>query len=277
MVAYQLPPRGAQSLVYGGLCLPDAGAVAIESLSLESSEPVDCVVTRIPCIVCTSLHTQALSAEVPPADRTTIRGIPPRSDADLPLSSLRITTMPATRPNARRYDRRILETLRFFRAMTTHQAAALCGARRSIYDVLATLQREKRIRTYALDESLGAASVQVIQLARDTEDCTETDLQITEALLWSIEQGWRWTVRKPHSGVNMGELGIPVVPAEPGDRTAEDALNRIAELPDAEVVYVDPDREASNWVRREAARRLGKVIHVPPHFRNRKHPNELYI
>ena len=76
--------------------------------------------------------------------------------------------------------------------------------------------------------------------------------------------------------MNTGELWIPVVPAEPDDRTAEDALNRIAELPDVEVLYVDPDREASTWVRREAARRLGRVIHVPPHYRNRKHPNELY-
>ncbi len=184
--------------------------------------------------------------------------------------------MAETRPNARRYDRRILETLRFFKAMTTHQAAALCGARRSIYDVLATLQREKKIRTYALDESLGAASVQVIQLARDSEDCTEIHLQITEALLWSIEQGWRWAVRKPRSVVNTGELWIQVVLAEPDDRTAENALDRIAELPDVEVLYVDPDREASTWVQREAARRHRKVIHVPAHYRNRKHPNELY-
>lgn len=184
--------------------------------------------------------------------------------------------MTETRPNARRYDRRILETLRFFKAMTTHQAAALCGARRSIYDVLATLQREKQIRTYALDDSLGAASIQVVQLAADSEGCTELHLQVTDALLWAIEQSWRWTVRKPHSVVNTGELLIPVVVAEPEDMSAEDALNRIAELPDVEIVYVDPDREASNWVRREAARQLGKVVHVPPHYRHRKHPNELY-
>lgn len=68
-----------------------------------------------------------------------------------------------------------------------------------------------------------------------------------------------------------------MIAADPDDETAEDALRRIAELPDAEVVYVDPDREASNWVRCEAARRFGKVVHVPPHYRERKHPNQLYI
>lgn len=185
--------------------------------------------------------------------------------------------MNETRPNARRYDRRILETLRVFRGMTKHQAAAMCGVRRSIYDVLATLEREKKIRTYAHDPSLGAASIQIIQLASDQEDCSEIHLQVTEALLWTAEQGWRWTVRRPHSVVNTGELVIPVIPAELDDETAEDALRRIAELPDAEVVYVDPDSEASSWVRREAARRLGKVVHVPPHYRQRKHPNELYV
>jgi hypothetical protein len=185
--------------------------------------------------------------------------------------------MTETRPNARRYDRRILETLRFFRAMTKHQAAALCGVRRSIYDVLATLERERKIRSYPLDDSVGAASIQVIQLASDHDYCSEIHLQGTEALLWATEQGWRWTVRRPHSVVNTGEFVIPVIPAEPDDRTAEDALNRIAQLPDVEVVYVGADREASNWIRREAARQLGKVVHVPPHYRQRKHPNKLYV
>lgn len=185
--------------------------------------------------------------------------------------------MTETRLNARRYDRRILETPRVFRGMTKHQSAAVCGVRRSIYDVLATLEREKKIRTYAHDPSLGAASIQIVQLAGDQEDCSEIHLQVTEALIWGAEQGWRWTVRRPHSVVNTGEVSIPVISADPDDETAEDALRRIAVLPDAEIVYVDPDRETSNWVRREAARRLGKVVHVPPHYRERKHPNQLYI
>jgi hypothetical protein len=70
---------------------------------------------------------------------------------------------------------------------------------------------------------------------------------------------------------------MPVIPADPYDRTAEDALDRIAELPDVEIVYVDPDRRASDWVRHEAARQLGKVVHLPPHYRARRHPNSCYV
>jgi hypothetical protein len=184
--------------------------------------------------------------------------------------------MPEIRPGARRYDYKILETLRHFRGMTTHQAAALCRVKRSVYEILDRLERERKLRRYAWDRSLGAASIQVVQLANDQESCSEIHLQVTEALLWAVGQGWRWTVRHPHSVVHAGALCMPVITADLYDRTAKDALNRIAELPDAEIVYVDPDRRASAWVQHEAARQLGKVLHVPPYYRARRHPNSLY-